>query len=95
MGFNEHCIYQTCAGGCCNFYGDCPEWYSNSNSLYTQCYYYYATDTTALLITVIASLAGVLLLSVAMALCYKHYRKEAVLLNNQLREVEGQSMDQF
>lgn len=29
MSYNSNCNYQNCEGGCCNYYGDCPEWYSN------------------------------------------------------------------
>lgn len=96
MGYNEHCIYQDCAGHCCNYYGDCPDWYSNTNTLYTECYYYYGTDTTMLLACSVASIIGVILLAIVLYLCYKYYRQEAALLKtNNHSQSAGSSTYQF
>lgn len=94
MGYNEHCLYQDCAGSCCNYYGDCPEWYSNSNSLYTECFYYYTTDTRTLLVASLVSLVGVGLLIVIMCLCYRHYQQQATLLSPH-NDSAGGSSHQF
>ena len=80
MGYNEHCLYQDCGGGCCNYYGDCPEWYSNSNTLYTDCFHYYATDTRTLLVASVMTSVGVILLLVVLCLCYRHYQAQAQML---------------
>lgn len=45
MGYNSNCYRITCDGDCCNYYGSCPEDFSNRyyDTTYTTCYYYYDT----------------------------------------------------
>ena len=47
MGFNQKCQFQTCEQGCCNYYGQCPEDYSEKHysNYYTRCYHYYEEQT--------------------------------------------------
>ena len=44
---HPNCHKDSCVRDCCNLYGYCPEDYSSLlfSSSYTQCYYYYQTNT--------------------------------------------------
>lgn len=72
MGYNSHCNYQDCSGGCCNLYGDCPEWYSNGVQQYTNCYYYYGNNPTSVIGAVVGSILGVVLIVIVVCIWYKY-----------------------
>jgi hypothetical protein len=84
MGYNESCRYNNCTWGCCNYNGDCPEWYSNGQWQYTQCYYYYGVDPTLLIWTVTCALVGIVVIVIVACCCYRDYKKrqEALLKVN-------------
>lgn len=76
MGYNSNCTSQDCSGGCCNFYGSCPEWFYNGNTLYTNCYYYYSINPSALTASIVASVIGIFIIVLAVCICYWHKTKQ-------------------
>ena len=76
MGYNEHCLYQNCSWKCCNYHGDCPDWYSNGNAEYTNCYYYYKVAESTLIATAVGTIIGVLVLILIACLWYRSYKKK-------------------
>lgn len=80
MGYNTNCQYQNCSYGCCNYKGDCPEWYSNGNTQYTNCYYYYGVDPTTLLATGIGTAIGVVIIIIIACAFYRNHRKRQLEL---------------
>ena len=84
MGYNESCTVNNCTWHCCNFNGDCPEWYNNGQWQYTECYYYYGVDPTLLIWTTTFALVGALVIIFVACCCYKDYKKrqEELLKDN-------------
>lgn len=76
MGYNESCLFQNCTSQCCNLNGDCPEWYSNGNTDYTDCYYYYGIDPDLIIWTSVATAAAALVIIIVASFCYQEYKKK-------------------
>jgi hypothetical protein len=76
MSYNSNCNYQSCTGGCCNYYGDCPEWYSNGVAEYTDCYYYYGANPPNVLGAIAGSIVGILVIILIICVCYRYERKK-------------------
>ena len=52
---HPNCNAFNCKDNCCNYYGHCPENYSEDrfDKTYTQCFYYYGFDLTGVIVGVI------------------------------------------
>lgn len=88
MGYNQSCTFQNCTWQCCNFNGDCPQWYNNHKWQYTECYYYYGVDPTVLIWTAVCTFVGAIVILIIGCCWYREYKRKQEQIEKDLDQFE-------